>query len=109
VLPFVGRGLAGQTRVELVERVNLGDRHEVHPPGIADEPLDEALLMTLARRAVRLWWKARASSRMLDPSRKWAYRIRSISTILINLSSRTAAASTTGTVLVGWGVKVVLL
>ncbi len=39
----------------------------------------------------------------------WAYRIRSTSTILINLSSRTAAASTTGTVLDAWGVKVVLL
>ncbi len=57
---------------------------------------------------VRLWWKARASSRMRDPSRKWAYRIRSISTILINLSSRTATASITGTVLDGWRVKVVL-
>lgn len=62
-----------------------------------------------ARRiVVRLWWRVRASSRMLDPSRKWAYRIRSISTTLINLSSRTAAASITGTVLDGERVKVVL-
>ena len=43
------------------------------------------------------------------PSRKWAYRIRSMSTILINLSSRTAAALNTGPVLVDWEVKVVLL
>ena len=51
----------------------------------------------------------RTRPQMFDPSRKWAYRIRSMSTILINLSSRAAAALNTGTVLAGWGVKVVLL
>ena len=57
-----------------------------------------------ARRiVVRLWWRARASSRMLVPSRKWAYRIRSMSTTLINLSSSAAAASITGTVLMAGG------
>jgi len=45
---------------------------------------------------------------MLDPSRKWAYRIRSISTTLVSLSSRAAAALNTDTVLDGWRVKVVL-
>ncbi len=38
--------------VEFVERGHLGDRHEVGPPGIADEAFHESLLMALARRAV---------------------------------------------------------
>jgi hypothetical protein len=87
-----------------------GDRVHDRSRPAAGPPVCPGALSSSARRiVVRLWWKARASSRMLDPSRKWAYRIRSISSILINLSSRTAAALNTGTVLADWGVKVVLL
>lgn len=50
----------------------------------------------------------KASSWMLDRSRKWTYLARLISTTLTTLSSRVVAALKTDTVLDGWRVKVVL-